>query len=289
MQSPAIDPFPRRKNSARPLWSRIIDGGLPVALAATGLLAPDHVGLFYVALLVGFVGLAGTVLSGAALVTWWCEKQTVRIQGPRRKPAPMREEAADTTLAAFIAACFLAWPLWRSWTGRPIGLVWSAAEAGGLLSVSLQTIGGVFVLDAWLYAKHRLLHTRPLFPFHRGHHVYRDPTALAGFAVGPMEAVMTFWPLLLVAIPQAKHYAPFYFSLVVGFISLNYYLHCGIRIEPLERLLAPLLLNTSAFHNIHHSHADIHFGEALTLWDRICRTRITDGSTQHSTENHPKN
>lgn len=74
MQSPAIDPFPRRKNSARPLWSRIIDGGLPVALAATGLLAPDHVGLFYVALLVGFVGLAGTVLSGAAFVTWWCEK-----------------------------------------------------------------------------------------------------------------------------------------------------------------------------------------------------------------------
>jgi len=58
MQSPAIDPIPRRKSSARPLWSRIIDGGLPVALAATGLLAPDHVGLFYVALLVGFVGLA---------------------------------------------------------------------------------------------------------------------------------------------------------------------------------------------------------------------------------------
>jgi lathosterol oxidase len=166
--------------------------------------------------------------------------------------------------------------------------VWSAAEAGGLLSVSLQTIGGVFVLDAWLYAKHRLLHTRPLFPFHRGHHVYRDPTALAGFAVGPMEAVMTFWPLLLVAIPQAKHYAPFYFSLVVGFISLNYYLHCGIRIEPLERLLAPLLLNTSAFHNIHHSHADIHFGEALTLWDRICRTRISDGRTQHSTAVPPE-
>lgn len=283
MQSPAINPAHRHKSSARPLWSRIIDGGLPVVLAASGLLAPDHRGLFYLALLVGFVGLAGTVLSGAALVTWLCEKQTVRIQGPRRRPAPMRAEAADTALAAFIAACFLAWPLWRSWTGRPIGLVWSAEETGGLLSVSLQTIGGVFVLDAWLYAKHRLLHTRPLFPFHRGHHAYRDPTALAGFAVGPLESVMTFWPLLLVAIPQAKHYAPFYFALVVGFISLNYYLHCGIRVELLERLLAPLLLNTSAFHNIHHSHADIHFGEALTLWDRICRTRISDGRTQHST------
>jgi len=269
----------RHKSSHRPLWARVVDGSLPVLLAAAGLLVPDHRGLFYWALGLGFVTLAGTILTGAALVTFLSERPSrrgLRIQGPRQKPALMLRESADTALAAFIASCFLAWPLWRSWTGRPIGLVWSLDAAGGLPLVLLQTAAGVLILDAWLYWKHRLLHTRLLFPFHRAHHVFRDPTALAGFAVGPLESVLTFWPLLLVAVPQAKHWAPLYFTLVAGFILLNYYLHCGIRVALLEQLLPPLLFNTSAFHNLHHSHADVNFGEALTLWDRLCRTRYGD-------------
>ena len=269
-------PTPRKHTPGSPLWATVLDRSLPFVLASAGLLVPDNVGTFYLALLVGFVGIAGVVLTGAALVTLLCERQTLRIQGPRPKPAPMLAEAKDTALAAFVAACFLAWPLWRLWTGRPIGLTWSLQDVGGLPLMLIQNVLGVFVLDAWLYWKHRILHSKLLFPFHRAHHAYRDPTALAGFAVGPVESVMTFWPLVLVAIPEAKHYAPMYFTLVAGFISLNYYLHCGIRIEPLERLLSPLLLNSSAFHNIHHSHANVHFGEAMTLWDRLCRTRLSD-------------
>lgn len=259
-----------------PLWARVLDGSLPILLSATGLLVPDHVGLFYLALAVGFVGLASSLLGGAAVVTFLSERKSERIQGPRRKPAPLWNEAKDTALAAFVAACFLAWPLWRSFTGRAIGLTWNVEEAGGLPLVLLQTGAAVMVLDGWLYLKHRLLHTRLLFPFHRAHHAYRDPTAFAGFAVGPVESVLTFWPLVLVAIPEAKHWAPLYFALVIGFISLNFYLHCGIRIELLERLLSPIRLNTSAFHNIHHSHADANFGEAFTIWDRILRTRLSD-------------
>ncbi len=269
----------RKPSSSGPLWARLVDGSLPILLPATGLLAPDHIGLFYLALAVGFVGLGGVILTGASLVTFLSERTTDRIQGPRKKPAPMLREAADTALAAFVAAGFLAWPLWRSWTGRPIGLTWDLEDAGGLPLVLFQTGFGVLVLDGWLYLKHRLLHTRLLFPFHRAHHAYRDPTALAGFAVGPVESVLTFWPLLLIAIPEAKHWAPLYFLLVGGFISLNYYLHCGVKVEFLERLLSPFLLNTSAFHNIHHSHADANFGEAFTIWDRICRTRLSDRTT----------
>lgn len=274
---------PPKKPAATALWVRMTDGAVPFVLAAPGLFLPDHQALFYVALAVGFVGIATAVIGGAALVTFFCERQGVRIQGPRRQPAPFLHEAADTALAAFIAACFLAWPLWRSWTGRPIGLTWSLQQAGGLPLVLGQNLIAVYVLDAWLYWKHRLLHTRLLFPFHRGHHVYRDPSALAGFAVGPVESVLTFWPLCLVAVPQATHFAPIYLSLVVGFIALNYYLHCGVRVELIERLLAPIAINTSAFHNIHHSHANANFGEAMTLWDRLCRTRLGDAAGRSKT------
>ncbi|MBP6608314.1 MAG: sterol desaturase family protein [Deltaproteobacteria bacterium] len=247
-----------------------------VVMSAAGLLCPQGVVLWYRALLTGFVGIGGFVLIGAALVTLVCERQPERLQGKRRKPPLLLREVRDTTLAAWMAACFLAWPLARLWAGEQTGLVWTLAESGGGLRTFLQTGAALLVLDAWLYLKHRLLHTRLLFPFHRGHHVFRDPTALAGFAVGPVESVLTFWPLSLLAIPQAVHYAPLYFSLVVGFIWLNFYLHCGVSLRFLESTLPRLLVNTSAFHNRHHANAEVNFGEAFTIWDHVCKTREQD-------------
>jgi lathosterol oxidase len=188
----------------------------------------------------------------------------------------MLREARDTALAAWVAACLLAFPLSRLRAGVPVGLTWSIAEAGGPVRTVAQTLGAVLVLDAWLYWKHRLLHTRALFPFHRGHHVYRDPTAFAGFAVGPVESLLTFWPVVIWAHPLALHWAPLYFGLVGGFVLLNFYLHCGVTVRLIEATLPRLLVNTSAFHNRHHANAEVNFGEAMTIWDRLCRTREED-------------
>jgi lathosterol oxidase len=250
-----------------------IDGAVVVALTAAGLACPQGASVFYRSALVGFVGIAGSVLAGAWGMTWLAERRFERLQGPRRRPTLALRGTRDTALAAWIAACLLAWPLSRMRVGAPTGLVWSLAEAGGAVRVGLQTAGAVLVLDAWLYWKHRLLHTRWLFAFHRAHHVYRDPTALAGFAVGPVESLLTFWPVVLVAVPQAIHWAPLYFALVGGFVLLNFYLHCGVALRLLEATLPRLYVNTSAFHNRHHECADVNFGEALTLWDHLCGTR----------------
>jgi len=94
--------------------------------------------------------------------------------------------------------------------------------------------------------------------------------------VGPFESLLTFWPIALLSFPAARHWAPLYFGLIAGFILLNFYLHAGVTWRWLERTLPRAFVNTSAFHNIHHSHADANFGEALTLWDHICRTRLGD-------------
>jgi len=253
-----------------------VDLAVVLALTALGLACPWGVRLWYRALAVGFAGIGGSVLAGALAVTVVSERAAARVQGMRRRPALALRGARDTTLAAWIAATLFAWPLSRMWAGLPTGLVWTLRDAGGLPLVIAQTTAAVLVLDAWLYWKHRLLHTRWLFGFHRAHHVYRDPTAFAGFAVGPVESLLTFWPLLLVAVPQAKHWAPLYLAVVVGFILLNFYLHCGAISRPAEAILPRLLLNTSVFHNGHHANAGVNFGEAMTLWDHLCRTRATD-------------
>ncbi|MFT3776364.1 MAG: sterol desaturase family protein [Minicystis sp.] len=265
---------PRRRSSQG--WAAWVDGAVVVGLTASGLFSPEGPRIFYLSLLGGFASIASFVLVGAAIVTWISERRPARLQGPRRKPALALRGAKDTALAAWVAACLLAWPLARLEAGKPVGLTWSVEEAGGLARTVLQTLAAVIVLDAWLYWKHRLLHTRWLFPFHRGHHVYRDPTAFAGFAVGPVESLLTFWPVVIWAHPKAVHWAPLYYGLVFVFVWLNFYLHSGVASRLLEATLPRFFVNTSAFHNRHHANAEVHFGEALTLWDHLCRTRESD-------------
>lgn len=261
-------------------WSihAIIDGAVPVALTLLGLVttSPGRAGatLWLSSLAFSFAVLATPVLGGAGVVMLLAGRFGQRIQGPREKPAPIAREAFETTRAMYVAACLMAFPLTQWREGHPTGLVWSLDTIpGGLPWVLLQTLLGVVIIDAWLYWKHRLLHTRLLFGFHKGHHAFRDPTPFAGFAVAPVEALLTFWPVLLLCIPQATHYAPIYFSLVVAFVCLNFYLHCGVTLSWVEATLPRVLLNTSAFHNVHHARANTHFGEALILWDILCGTR----------------
>jgi sterol desaturase/sphingolipid hydroxylase (fatty acid hydroxylase superfamily) len=257
-------------------WARWVDRGVLVALPAAGLLCPQGPRAFFTALAVGFLGIAASVLGGAGVVTWLAERQPDRLQGPRRRSAMIFEGARDTSVAAWVAASLLAWPLARMRSGLPTGLVWTLPDAPSIVATVAGTLAGLLALDAWLYWKHRILHTRWLFPFHRAHHAYRDPTAFAGFAVGPVESLMTFWPVVLVAFPWAIHWAPLYFGLVGGFVVLNFYLHSGVKIRLVEATLPRLLINTSVFHNRHHANAEVNFGEAFVVWDVLCRTREED-------------
>jgi sterol desaturase/sphingolipid hydroxylase (fatty acid hydroxylase superfamily) len=284
-----LDPVPdariaddiARCGAKRPAaWARWVDRAVVVLLPAAGLFSPQGPRAFYTALAIGFAGLASGVLAGAGVVTWFAERRPERLQGPRRRPAMILEGVRDTSVAAWVAACLLAWPLAKMRSGLPTGLVWSLPDAGSVAATVAGTLGGLLALDAWLYAKHRLLHTRWLFPFHRAHHAYRDPTAFAGFAVGPVESLMTFWPVVLVALPWATHWAPLYFGLVGGFVLLNFYLHCGVRVGLIEATLPRMRINTSVFHNRHHANAEVNFGEAFILWDMLCRTREGDAGSR---------
>jgi sterol desaturase/sphingolipid hydroxylase (fatty acid hydroxylase superfamily) len=255
----------------------IVDGVLPFGLTLLGFLHPENVTLWFQSLAVSFVAIVVPVLGGAGVVHllsgWFGE----RIQGPRVRPAPVAREAFETARCMYVVACLAAWPVTSARLGHPLGLTWTLdATTGGAVRVVLQTLVGLVILDAWLYWKHRLLHTKWMFGFHKAHHVFRDPTPFAGFAVAPVEALLTFWPLLLVGIPEATHWGPLYVPLVLGFVALNFYLHCGVTLRWAEAVLPKIYLNTSAFHNVHHSKANTHFGEALYLWDAICGTRTRE-------------
>lgn len=266
---------------------RAVDRLVLVGVVAVGLLHPEP--LVWLGSFVGsFVILAGTVLGLAHAVTRWAEARTPRIQGPRRKAPMIREEALLTTQAMWVMAGLVAWPITAARLGVTTGFTWSLEGTGWSVPEAIAVnVAGVLGVDAWTYWKHRALHSKALFGFHRGHHTFRDPTAFASFAVGPLEALWTFCPVLIVLHPAALHWGPAYVSLVVGFVLLNLYLHCGVEVRWLEAVAPRLGLNTSAFHNVHHSHVRANFGEVSFVWDRICGTRREDLRLAPAAESEP--
>lgn len=208
-----------------------------------------------------------------AIAYLYSEKKGKRIQGERKKNPPIGREAFGTGRAMFVVACMVAWPAGMYQADLPTGLVWTVDEMGlSWWLVVLEMYLGIVAIDAMTYWKHRLLHTKLFFPFHKHHHSFRDPTPFAGFAVGPVETVLTFWPLMLICFPEAKHFAPLYFTAIISFVFLNLYLHCGVTFVWLEKILPKLGLNTSAWHNVHHSDVNANFGEVSSLWDKFCKT-----------------
>lgn len=253
-----------------------IDWAVVILFFLSGFLHPSPID-YYDSLWRVFLIIIIPLFSLAFLIYRFSEKYGNRIQGTRNKIPPIAREAFGSGLAMFVVACMAAWPVGLYRAGLPTGLAWTLDEMGlSWWMVILQMYAGIVAVDALTYWKHRLLHTRLLFPFHKDHHYYRDPTPFASFAVGPVETVLTFWPLLFICMPEAKHFAPLYFTAIIGFVFLNLYLHCGVTFKWLEKLLPRIGLNSSAWHNVHHSDVNSNFGEVSFIWDKLCKTTRAD-------------
>ena len=253
-----------------------VDWGVVVLAFLSGLLHPSP-SVYYDSLLRIFVVITVPLFTFSFLIYHFSEKYGQRIQGERKKLPPIAHEAFGSARAMFVVACMAAWPAGMYRIGLPTGLAWTLSEMGlSWWAVIVQMFLGILAVDAMTYWKHRLLHTKLFYPFHKHHHTFRDPTPFAGFAVGPVETLLTFWPLLLICFPPAKHFAPLYFSAIVGFVFLNLYLHCGVTFSWLEKLLPRIGLNSSAWHNIHHSDVNANFGEVSSIWDKVCKTSRAD-------------
>lgn len=253
-----------------------IDTAVVVLALLSGLTHPEPL-VFYKSALEVFLIIVIPLYTMSFLIYRYSEKYGNRIQGIRTKAPLIAKEAFGSGRAAFIVSLMAAWPLGLSRSGYETGLVWTVEEMGlSWWMVVLQMYLGIVAVDAWTYWKHRMLHTKLLFPFHKHHHSFRDPTPFAGFAVGPVETLLTFWPLLLICFPPAKHFAPLYFTAIIGFVLLNLYLHCGVTFNFMEKLLPRMLLNSSAWHNVHHRDVNANFGEVSFIWDKICKTSRED-------------
>ena len=188
------------------------------------------------------------------------------VDGDAKAYRLLREEILETARCMFCISAMAAWPLSRFAAGEPTGLIWHLDEVGSTLpSYMAGFFVGIPIADAWLYLKHRLLHTPTLWAFHEHHHTFRNPTAFGGFAVSPLEAIWTFCPIFLWS--HLPHWIPLVAPSIFAFFVLNTYLHSGFSFAALERILPLLWLDSSCYHNVHHEKISTHFGEISSFWD----------------------
>lgn len=130
------------------------------------------------------------------------------------------------------------------------------------------TIGSTVVLflltDYIAYLVHRLLHTRFLFRHvHRFHHRFVATTPYVTLALHPADLLIlqaaTLAPLLVI---------PFHAVSVAGvllyILVFNVAGHSGVRLVSALPWQPP-----SQFHDDHHAHVHVNFGQHLMIWDRL--------------------
>lgn len=135
----------------------------------------------------------------------------------------------------------------------------------------LFSIGFIIVLhDAYFYWVHRLMHHPSLFRyFHKVHHLSHNPSPYAAFSFHPLEAVVEFGIIPIMALFMPIHSTALVFFTVWS-ILFNVFGHTGFEFAPSGSTRHPILkwLSTPTHHNLHHQQANYNFSLYFNWWDR---------------------
>lgn len=136
--------------------------------------------------------------------------------------------------------------------------------AWGWVYVVVSTPVLFVIVDGLAYYAHRALHAKAVFRFvHRWHHRYVATTPFVVTAMHPAEFLVfqgvTFLPLFIIPFHYGSVVAVLVYVLVFNIVD-----HSGVRLSSRIPWQGP-----SMYHDDHHAHFHVNFGQHLMLWDRL--------------------
>ena len=117
-----------------------------------------------------------------------------------------------------------------------------------LLRVQVRDAAASGVLvEVLFYTSHRLLHSGPLYRFHKLHHAYKAPIALAALYAHPLEAMLgNTIAVMAPAYIAGIHSYSWMWGVALGFVSTQAH-HCGFNLDGVA-------------HDRHHQYSNVEFG-----------------------------
>lgn len=234
-----------------------------------------------VMLVQGFVGQAAgyfAVVGLLFLVVWkWGEERFrgARIQAKKRFDRKQLRFEIRHTLVTLLMGTITA-----------VGISILYASGSTELTTDPQTLGWPTIIatfvalvvlnDVWFYACHRLLH-RPWFfrHVHAVHHKSVDVDPFSSYSFHVVEGLLLGgWVLPVVMVVPI--YLPMLGVLQGVGLANNVMSHLGYEFLPRWLLRVPVLrwINTSTYHNLHHTTLGGNYGLMFRIWDRLLGTEV---------------
>ncbi len=136
----------------------------------------------------------------------------------------------------------------------------------------------LFMVDAFFYWSHRMMHHPRLYPFfHRVHHQSTDPSPFTAFAFQPTEAIVEYTMGFVLPFVMPMHLGVILVWQLYDMLN-NVMGHLGYELYPQGWVRWPILRykTTSVHHNMHHEQFHGNYGLYFTWWDRWMGTEFPD-------------
>jgi Delta7-sterol 5-desaturase len=239
---------------------------------------PAHPLLMFVQ---GFFGQAITYFAIVGFFYWvlwmWGEQRFrhARIQDKKRVDGKQIAFEIKNTFIVFLASAPMTSVVSYLYSTGGTKLTTDASVLGWPTIIA-SFFALIILNDAWFYAWHRLLHHPKLFRYvHAVHHKSVDVNPFSSYSFHWFEGVILGAWVLPVAL-----FVPVFIPMLgalaaIGLIN-NVMSHLGYEFFPRGLMRVPLLrwINTSTFHNLHHSSFRGNYGLMFRFWDRMLGTEL---------------
>jgi sterol desaturase/sphingolipid hydroxylase (fatty acid hydroxylase superfamily) len=229
----------------------------------------------------GFVAQTVSYFAVVALLYWlfwvWGAKRFAhaRIQAMRRVDAKQIKFEVKNTFLVLLVSSPVSVAVSLLYASGDTKLTLDASAIGWPV-IGLTFVGLLLFNDLWFYCWHRILHHPKLFMrVHSVHHKSVDTNPFSSYSFHWFEGLILGAWILPVAL-LVPLYIPMLGVMHAIGLANNVMSHLGYEFLPRWILRVPVLrwMNTSTFHNLHHTTSRGNYGLMFRLWDRLLGTEL---------------
>jgi Delta7-sterol 5-desaturase len=229
----------------------------------------------------GFVAQTVTYFAVVALLFWvfwqWGEQRFLgaRIQAKRRVDGKQIKFEVKNTFIVLLVGSPVSFVVSMLYASGHTRLTMDASAIGWPM-IAATFVGLLIFNDAWFYFWHRTLHHPKLFRYvHAVHHKSVDVNPFSSYSFHWFEGlILGAWILpMALLLPM---YIPMLGALHAIGLANNVMSHLGYEFLPKGLMRVPLLrwMNTSTFHNMHHTQFKGNYALMFRFWDRLLGTEL---------------
>jgi sterol desaturase/sphingolipid hydroxylase (fatty acid hydroxylase superfamily) len=178
-----------------------------------------------------------------------------------------------TSLVLSVIGCMVLYTPLRSYT-----LIYAHLNDYPYWWIPVSLFISLVVHDTYFYWMHRLLHHKRIFKYtHLVHHQSTNPSPWASYSFHTLEAIAEGSVVIFLSFILPMHPLTVILFVILGFM-INVYGHLGYELMPkgLRRSFLFNIINTSVYHNLHHSKFKGNYSLYFRWWDKWMGTENPD-------------